>query len=65
MSIASNSSAAETVMVPLGRIPIDEGAQMRVKMGGGVVWDYAAAMCGLAADALEPGWVREFGAGGE
>jgi hypothetical protein len=31
-------------MVPLARIPTDQGAQMRVKVRAGVVADYAAAM---------------------
>ena len=31
MSISANASAQESVMVPLARIPSDEGAQTRVR----------------------------------
>jgi ParB-like nuclease domain len=42
--------AAGTVMVPLARIPTDEGAQTRVKVRTAVVRDYAAAMIGQLAE---------------
>jgi hypothetical protein len=44
MSISANVSAQESVMVPLSRIPTDEGAQTRVRVRAAVVRDYAAAM---------------------
>jgi hypothetical protein len=44
MSISANVSAQESVMVPLARIPTDEGAQTRVRVRAAVVRDYAAAM---------------------
>jgi hypothetical protein len=44
MSIVPDAPAADTVMVPLARIPTDEGTQMRVKVRPAVVRDYAAAM---------------------
>jgi hypothetical protein len=44
MSISANVSARESVMVPLARIPTDEGAQTRVRVRAAVVRDYATAM---------------------
>ena len=50
MSISANVSAQESVMVPLARIPTDEGAQTRVRVRAAVVRDYAAAMKQQRAD---------------
>jgi hypothetical protein len=44
MSISANTSDRESVMVPLARIPTDEGAQTRVRVRAAVFRDYAAAM---------------------
>src|SRR5271167_717116 len=44
MSITANVLARESVMVPLARIPTDEGAQTRVRVRAAVVQDYAAGM---------------------
>ena len=44
MDIAPTPDGVETVMVPLERIPTDEGVQMRVKFRAKVVREYAAAM---------------------
>jgi hypothetical protein len=44
MSMSANVTAATSVMVPLARIPTDEGAQTRVQVRAAVVRDYAAAM---------------------
>jgi hypothetical protein len=50
MSISANVSAQERVMVPLARIPTDEGAQTHVRVHAAVVRDYAAAMKQQRAD---------------
>ena len=50
MSSATNVTAETNVMVPLARIPTDEGAQTRVQVRAGVVRDYAAAMKEQIAD---------------
>jgi hypothetical protein len=44
MNISANESTRESVMVPLARIPTDEGAQTRVRVRAAVVRDYATAM---------------------
>ena len=50
MSISANVPAQASVMVPLTRIPTDEGAQTRVRVRAAVVRDYAAAMKQQCAD---------------
>ena len=41
---SSPNSAVDCVLVPLDRIPTDDGAQARTRVRDGVVRDYAAAM---------------------